>query len=646
MKLILRIVPVAVAILGLMWFYSEPGYGSLITVLVGILAFLCSIWMGREAAVTGGEAQDGNRSRMLAKVRYTWIEGVLEQSLYKRVRMEPGLQEAPDAVDDPWTLTLHGPDHTSRSLSPGTRISSVYDELNGALLILGAPGSGKTTLLLELACDLLDRAEQGHIDLIPVVFNLSSWAVRQGSLADWLVDELNGRYHVPGKLCRAWVDGGRILPLLDGLDEVAPECRTACVDAVNAFRREHPAPVVVCSRTEEYESLFEKLRLQGAVVVQPLSRHQVTACLEQAGAPMEGIRTAYENDPLLQELLQTPLMLNVAMMAYHGQTVEIRATDALEERRVQLFESYVDAMFTRRYVPGNYAGEDTVHRLSWLARTMLRHCQSIFCLEKMQPDWLPAGVQRQMMYLIGSIMPGLYMGLFGALFVGLYFGLTAGLYFGVYFGLLGGLFVGLFGRLNVRNTQPAEKRQRSRLLLSIAFVVLYFGLFGGLYFGVYFGLQSGVYFGLIFGLYGGLYFEFVGRIYRDKFADRSYPNEGIHQSALRSLYFGLYMGLFGVVFFGLYGVLHFGLYGLVFGGLYGGLFGGLFGVLSKGGGAYVRHIMLRSMMWVNGYTPMNYAGFLDYAADRLFLYKVGGGYIFIHRSLLEYFADLEPAHPR
>ena len=43
--------------------------------------------------------------------------------------------------------------------------------------------------------------------------------------------------------------------------------------------------------------------------------------------------------------------------------------------------------------------------------------------------------------------------------------------------------------------------------------------------------------------------------------------------------------------------------------------------------------------------PWNYAAFLDYAAGRVFLRKVGGGYIFVHRMLLEYFAALaEQAH--
>jgi len=48
------------------------------------------------------------------------------------------------------------------------------------------------------------------------------------------------------------------------------------------------------------------------------------------------------------------------------------------------------------------------------------------------------------------------------------------------------------------------------------------------------------------------------------------------------------------------------------------------------------------MLRLNGSAPLNYARFLDCAAERIFLRKVGGGYIFVHRLLLEYFASLEP----
>ena len=202
------------------------------------------------------ELADSNRHRMLAKVRRDWIDGYLKDSLHNLVRIELGLEEKPDAVSRPWDLIVQQPDRAPRPLPPGQSMGAIFDELGQALLILGAPGAGKTTLLLELTRDLLDRAAQDANHPIPVVFHLSSWAVRRRPLADWLVDELTERYYVPRKLAQAWTDAEQVLPLLDGLDEVAPEHRAACVEAINAFRRQHPlVPLAVCSRAAEYEEL-------------------------------------------------------------------------------------------------------------------------------------------------------------------------------------------------------------------------------------------------------------------------------------------------------------------------------------------------------------------------------------------------------
>ena len=60
--------------------------------------------------------------------------------------------------------------------------------------------------------------------------------------------------------------------------------------------------------------------------------------------------------------------------------------------------------------------------------------------------------------------------------------------------------------------------------------------------------------------------------------------------------------------------------------------------LAGGGKAWLQHFALRLLLWHNNFAPLNYIRFLDYAAARIFLRKVGGGYIFIHRMLLEYFA--------
>ena len=126
---------------------------------------------------------------------------------------------------------------------------------------------------------------------------------------------------------------------------------------------------------------------------------------------------------------------------------------------------------------------------------------------------------------------------------------------------------------------------------------------------------------------------------------RDIPNQGVQRSAWNALVFGL-----GGLVFGLVGGLVFGLVvGLVFGlsvwsvgGLYStlavGLGVGLFGALNAGGQACLEHLALRILLVRNGSIPWNYVKFLDYAAERILLRKVGGGYIFIHRMLLEYFA--------
>jgi predicted NACHT family NTPase len=96
-----------------------------------------------------------NRLRLLKRVRATWIEGVLEHSLHQAALIALNLQEQPDALANPWWLTVQETHLPPHPLPAGTSIVQVYDEAEGELLILGEPGAGKTTLLLQLASDLL-----------------------------------------------------------------------------------------------------------------------------------------------------------------------------------------------------------------------------------------------------------------------------------------------------------------------------------------------------------------------------------------------------------------------------------------------------------------------------------------------------------
>jgi hypothetical protein len=56
------------------------------------------------------------------------------------------------------------------------------------------------------------------------------------------------------------------------------------------------------------------------------------------------------------------------------------------------------------------------------------------------------------------------------------------------------------------------------------------------------------------------------------------------------------------------------------------------------------HLALRLVLFRNGSLPLHIIPFLDYCAERIFLRKVGGGYIFIHRLLMEHFASMYTEH--
>jgi hypothetical protein len=82
----------------------------------------------------------------------------------------------------------------------------------------------------------------------------------------------------------------------------------------------------------------------------------------------------------------------------------------------------------------------------------------------------------------------------------------------------------------------------------------------------------------------------------------------------------------------------------VFGLVCAGVAAGVRASQHYGGMAVLQHYLLRCILSCGGSIPWRFSHFLDYAADELcFLQKVGGGYIFVHRYLLEHFAAMETA---
>jgi len=617
-----------------------------------------------------------NRRNMLELVKNTWMKGVLEKSLYNEVLIELGMEEHPGAVDHPWDVQVQMPDKEKRTLPAGTSMMDVFDEMNGAMLILGEPGSGKTTMLLELARDCIERARQDDNQPIPVVFNLSSWNDKQ-SVDEWLVNELRTKYNVPKKVAEGWVANSELSLLFDGLDEVRQENRETCVKAINKFRQEHglTSPITVCSRIADYEALTTRLNLSGAVLLQPLTPGQIDVYFAQAGAELDGAHQMLKEDDALQELAKQPLVLSVMTLAYKGKPYEKSESESsgnVETRRRHLFDTYIQEMFERVARTKNemYPADKTRKWLTWLARKMVAQEKSIFTLEELNAGWLDTiGNRRLFGLIVGALLcifTALVLGTILGWYIDVSLNLKAGYWIGVGVGVITGLVSGVRsanGRTEIQIERVSWSWQKARrglvagIISTIIFGPVFLCLFAVLRSAI--GKQAFEAFGssvidwgflmvccfpflLITGGLSGLFFGL------ERFAldERAFPNQGIRRSFRNSFT----VALLGGVIFGLFGGF---LYGLILGiggqlaeALLAGLTLGavssiviaLFLWLFFGGYVVCVHYLIRVMLYRQGAMPMNYVHFLDYAVERIFLRRVGGGYIFAHRLLMEHFA--------
>jgi hypothetical protein len=351
---------------------------------------------------------------LLNKVEQFWVKGVLENSVHHQVLIELGKKKMVEAVEHPWETVLELPLEAKVSIPSGGRITDVFADVGRYLLILGAPGSGKTTTMLELARNLIIQSRNDPGQPVPTVFNLSSWADQGESIADWMVKELKAKYHIPIQTGRAWLEERQILPLLDGLDEVSPDLQGACVGAINEFVQGYLSGLVVCSRLQEYTNLSVRLKLNGAVCLQPLSIEQADEYLLRAGPELAALRGALEEDENLQELMKTPLMLSIMSLAYEGQPLGALAgggLDTVESLRRHVFDTYIERMFQRKGRPNlPFTKERLTFWLCWLARRMQSQSQSIFLVEQLQPAWLSTTFQWVVYLFISRLLAGLLWG--------------------------------------------------------------------------------------------------------------------------------------------------------------------------------------------------------------------------------------------
>ena len=274
---------VVIALVGAAIFAAVRGLivYTAVTTACGLFLSALGLYLSRhpvQAGVPRTQQREHAVERLAESVQVQWEDET-------KIR---GLAD-PDPMSVHWTCTEHDvSDHLHQIFDdqPGFEGSSDrIDQLTERfltlrrrrLVILGGPGSGKTTLAVQLLLRLLQVREPA--DPIPVLLTANSWdTTAHPRLRDWLAFRLGKDYPalraIDGAMPGELADSGMVLPVIDGLDELAPDYRPALFSTLNDSLA-GTDPLVLTCRTDEYVDAVENADvLTTAAVIEARPPHR------------------------------------------------------------------------------------------------------------------------------------------------------------------------------------------------------------------------------------------------------------------------------------------------------------------------------------------------------------------------------------
>ncbi|MFB6725229.1 NACHT domain-containing protein [Kribbella sp. NPDC056345] len=637
--------------------WTWPAIGVLWLILV--LTALAEVRSRQRPTISSRSADVPRNRQLLLRSVDTYLSQRVAVSLAARTRVALALDERPQAVVRPYDLFVQPIDSEPRQLPENADIAAVFDELQDSMLILGAPGAGKTTLLTSLARTLADQAATDERTPIPVLIDLASWAGAPSYQKDdhprdtpllagfvrWLLNELRLRYGIPPAVGRSWLLHGHLALLFDGLDEIERQHREKLAGALLDLQKHYTIPkLAVTCRTHDYEQLSQQLILNGAVRIRPLSRQQVLEYFEAVGPELDGARAAIEHDDELWDLVNSPLMLNVLLLAYQDRGPEDVAADDPADVRRDLFDTFiVEVLARRRATRREYGALAAVRALRTLAwRTSNRRGAHTVVPRWPNPGSQDGLIHPHVVYLLHVVgLPALL----GGFVAGATLATTA------QYGVLAGLTVAVPAVLLSTRWPVARDVISFRSGGRRQFVVLLLGLFLGLSTSVVLlvaalGLiellpasvivQGGISSGIVIGL-------FVAWGIRTLSFPPSWPYEVRPLAYWRLARWALSGGLIGLALAAALGADFTGHDLAVLSGL---LFG--FGAVGIWPGQTLRsgrlyRVLFDILLCWSGDLPWRRRAFLTYAADRFVLARTAPGeYSFIHLLIRDHLAVCNP----
>lgn len=350
--------------------------------LVGWVAKGISDWRsGNDTAATSRLEQAA--ASLATAVRRTWSREAVNRGLTSPLPIDVRMKSADARITAhpaQWSLSA-GTESAGETpvvaesplTGTATQITDLFSRIaTRRLVIVGEPGAGKSGAAVLLLLALFDMPHLAP-RRIPVLFRLASWSPAERSAEQWMADQLAASYGTPVTVAHELVTDGRILPVLDGLDELGKAHRPIAMARLRALGN---TPLVLTCRLNEYaEAVADEVLDRAAVIeVIPVDPATATAYLTRsssaASARWDAVANAL-NAPVenpCQLALRSPLMLSLARTVYKspasypGELTGYATASQVEDR---LLDGLIPAVYGRD--PADTSPEKAHHWLSFLA---------------------------------------------------------------------------------------------------------------------------------------------------------------------------------------------------------------------------------------------------------------------------------------
>ena len=365
---------------------------TVVTLPISVVAIVVSVRQAQPATASLSPAArlDAMAEALAISVRAQWKAEEKVRRVHDPFPLPVRWTNAPEHLVDHWAKINGGPDRPEPIILDGHG-DDIVDTFNrvpsGRLVVLGRAGAGKTILTSRFALTLLAHRSVP----VPVIFQLGSWNPATRSLRDWQTDQLITTYPILAErdgtgatIAAQLLATGRILPVLDGFDEISQGLRVDAINGINADLRRGDR-LLMTSRPEEYVTAVRAGDVLSAAAVARLGDLTVDDLADYLPLTLRKVdvhsgRSKW--DPVLErmragsvltQVLATPLMVALARAIFSdtnsnpAELIDITSPEDLEER---LLAGFVPAVYSGG--GDRYGAHDARRWLEFLAGHLRR----------------------------------------------------------------------------------------------------------------------------------------------------------------------------------------------------------------------------------------------------------------------------------